>query len=183
MSSIVITLKTGLSQAHAKQFFQLETGKPREQALVLSGLFRRAAAGVEAANFEVQTASADPAAASGTITITHANVTANDTTTIGGVVLTAKGGDASGEAQWDIGADADGDAEALADCINGHSTLSKHLVASADSGVVTVTARQKGSIGNLIVMATSDATAFALVQLADGAGGAEEAAVNYALGI
>jgi phage tail sheath gpL-like len=67
----------------------------------------------------------------------------------------------------------------MAACINANTTLSPHLLASAASGVVTLTAKLKGSLGNLIVMSTSDATAFTLVQPTGGAGGPTGTAVNF----
>ena len=124
---------------------------------------------------DLHTSASNLVAASGSIAITHANVTNNDTTTIGGVVITAATS-GNGTTSWTIGANATADAVALAACINANTTLSKHLTASiVVAGTVTLTAKLKGSIGNLIVLATSDATAFTLTQLTGGTGGPETA--------
>lgn len=69
-----------------------------------------------------------------TVTITHANLTAGDTLTVGGTTLT-----------WDtdmsIGSDAGADGDNLAAAINASSTLAGLFAASSNgSGVVTITA-------------------------------------------
>lgn len=181
-STVVVTVKLEQSQTHSQQRYQ-HSGKPKEQAKALSQLFKDMASGIQPAYVDVQTSAAAPVAASGSIAVTYANVDANDTVTIGGVVLTAKASGADGTTQFNKQIDATVTAENLAACINANTTLSKHLTASAATGTVTVTAKQKGSFGNLIVMSTSDGTAFDLTQMANGAGGAEEAAVSNSLGL
>jgi phage tail sheath gpL-like len=69
----------------------------------------------------------------------------------------------------------------MAACINANTTLSKQVVASiAVAGTVTITALQKGVVGNGLALATSDATAFGLTAFASGAGGATDTAVSIA---
>lgn len=127
---------------------------------------------------DVAYSATNPVAASGSVAITHANVTNSDTVTIGGVVITAATS-GNGTSSWTIGADATADAVAMAACINANTTLNKVVTASAATGTVTITCNQKGLVGNFIVMSTSDATAFALTQLTGGTGGVNGAFTSY----
>ena len=135
-------------------------------------------AGAVDGTIDVHYSATNGVAASGTVTITHANVTNGDTVTIGGTVITAATS-GNGTTSWTIGADATADGTAMAACINANTTLNKFLVASAAAGVVTLTCTIKGVIGNAIVLATSDATAFALVAMASGAGGSSGSPTSY----
>jgi phage tail sheath gpL-like len=126
------------------------------------------------------TGSADPVAASGTITL--ASVAADDTIVIGGVTLTAKASP-SGEAQFSQAGTNTEDAAALAAKINAHSTLSQVITASSLNAVVTVTAKQRGVIGNFITMAQTGGTmTLSAAALAGGTGGATTVAVSHAFG-
>lgn len=181
-STVVITVKLEDTQAVAQQLYQL-TGKPKEQAKALSGLFNELNSGRRSGAVDVQTADAAPVAATASIAITHANVTNNDTTTIANTVITAATS-GNGTTSWTIGANATADAIALAACINANTTLSKQVVASiVVAGTVILTARQKGVVGNGLALATSDATAFTLTAFTGGTGGATDTAVSNSLGI
>lgn len=183
MSTIVITVKSELAVAIARQRYQLASDKRKAQALAMVDLFTRLAGGVEAASFDVQTASANPVAASATITL--ATVAADDTVTIGKTTLTAKASP-SGENEFSQAGTDTVDAAGLVTKINAHSVLSKLVVATSSAGVVTVTALAKGEVGNHIVLVSSNGTRLAVTgsgYLASGAGGVNEIAVNYALGI
>jgi hypothetical protein len=182
-ASLVVTVKTELTQTVAKQLLQLSTSKPKEQAQALSTYFKALAGGVQSASFDVQTGSAAPVAAAGLVQVVFANLDNDDTLTIGGVQLTAKTSGANGTTQFALDTDSDTTATALANCINANTTLSKHFTATVADDEVTVTAKQKGSLGNLIGMSTSDADGLVLTQFTGGAGGAEETSVSYSLGI
>ena len=126
----------------------------------------------------VSGSTSDPVSATATIAVTHANVTNNDTTSILNTVITAATS-GNGTTSWTIGANATADAVALAACINANTTLNKQVVASiAVAGTVTLTVNQKGVVGNGLALATSDATAFALVAFAGGTGGSSAADVQ-----
>ncbi len=73
----------------------------------------------------------------------------------------------------------------LAACVNAHSTLSTLVSASASGAIVTVTAHQKGVVGNFIAFSDADSTITSSGSgyLADGAGGATEAVQTYVLGL
>lgn len=103
--------------------------------------------------------------ASNTYTIASGNLSANDTLTIGGVVLTAVASGATG-AQFNIGTSALATAQNLAALINSYTNSSSNngtvgmITASAaagtsSSGVVTMTAAAAGSIGNAIATSKS----------------------------
>ena len=130
----------------------------------------------------VQSGSANPAAASASIAVTHANVTNADTTTICNVAITAATS-GNGTTSWTIGADATADAVALAACINANSTLSQIVTASITvAGTVTLTAKARGVVGNGLALATSDATAFGLTAFSGGTGGATDTASSWTFG-
>lgn len=82
-------------------------------------------------------------------------LSANDTVTIGGVVLTAKASP-SGESQFAATVSAAADGAALAACINAHSKL-KGLVSASGTSTVTCTLQLSGRIGALVTVAKSAA--------------------------
>ena len=131
------------------------------------------------ATVDVAYSTTSPVAAAGSIAVTQANVDADDTVTIGGVTLTAKASGANGTTQFNKGANLAATCTNLAACINANTTLNKVLTAASTGTAVTVTCNQKGVVGNLIVMSTSDATAFGLTQLTGGAGGVNGAFTSY----
>ena len=160
-------------------------GDAKEFAVGLSKYFEKQASGTanSPASIQVSEDCDAPVAATGTIAITHANVSDADTVTIGGVVITAKTSASDDTIEWTIGANATADGAALAATINKNLTLSRIMTASAASGTVTLTMKVKGMIGNCIVMSTSDATAFALTAFSGGTGGACNTFTTYSLGL
>lgn len=272
MSSLVITLKSELALAELRQRYQLETGKPKRQALALQELFHRLAGGIDAASLDVQTGSAAPVAASGTWTL--ASCVATDVASVGGVSFTftstptlstdvevdvpaakafASASDISlvtgyiteashGFETGDVGQLTTDDtlpagfslstdywvikissgvyqlasslanalagiqikptdvgvgnqtftltadtynASKLAAAVNAHATIGQLVKATYDGAIVTVTALQKGVVGNFIQFGDSDTTITSSGSgyLAGGTGGATDTAVHYALGI
>jgi hypothetical protein len=96
-----------------------------------------------------------------TITITFANITADETVVIGGTTLTWKAS-ASGEDQVDIGANLAAATTNLTSKINNHSKLKGIFTASGDTatGVVTVTYTGDARLGYHIGLSeTGDAVA------------------------
>lgn len=182
MSSLLILVKSEKTQAELQQRFQLESGKPKIEARALQELFHRVECGIDAATVEVQTGSANPVAAAGTLTC--ASVVATDAITIGTTTFTFTSTPLlSTDVEVD-GADDTADAAALAAAINAHATVGQIVTATSLLGVVTVTAKQKGVVGNFIPLSSADATITASgAFLTGGTGGATEAAVSYALGL
>ena len=177
-ASLVLTLKTELTQAQVQQFYQLPTSKPKEEAQALKQLFQDLASGARSGSVDVQTGSAAPVAATATITLASC---ATDTVTIAGVTFTGSA-TPSGDVQFETDGDDTADAAALTAKINAHPTLSQVVSATSNLGVVTVTCRTKGVIGNFLGLTETGST-ITVVAFAGGTGGVTEAAVNYHLGI
>lgn len=181
MSSVVITIKSDDTQSYLQQLLQLDTNL-KDQFINDLCRYLKSFGKIRKADIDVQTGSANPVAASNTLTL--ASVAADDTVTIGNVTLTAKASPSTEDEFDQSGTDAE-DATDLAAKINAHSVLSQVVSASAASDVVTVTSRIKGVIGNQIALSQSggtisiggDGTA-----LEGGTGGATEAATTYELG-
>jgi phage tail sheath gpL-like len=133
------------------------------------------------ATVDVAYSSTNPVAASGTVTCVLANTDADDTITIGGEVLTAKASGANGTTQFNAATDNATMATNLKNCINANTVLSKLVVASVASNVVTITCLQKGLIGNLITLISSDADGLVVSggALTGGTGGVNGAFTSY----
>lgn len=72
----------------------------------------------------------------------------------------------------------------LANAVNAHSTISQIVTATYAAGVVTLTAKQKGVVGNFIATTSSGGTmTVATATLTGGTGGATSAATNYSRGL
>jgi phage tail sheath gpL-like len=182
MSTIILTIKSEDPQTHDKQKYQLDASKPKEQAQALSQMFKDLASGHKRARLDVQTASTDPVAASGTFTLD--TVIATDVVVVGPITFT--GTDTPTTAlHFDTSLATDALIAAnLAQVINAHPTTSLVVHASAAGDVVTITAKQKGVIGNFIAISSPDSTITASAAfLASGTGGAQDTAVSYPLGI
>lgn len=148
---------TTLPETYAGTFAQTYAGK---MSKLMSGL---ASGSFNGAVFHAVTSGTACDTASGTITITHANVTNGDTVTIAGVAFEAVSADPTGN-QWLIGGNANADRDNLIAAINACAEFGGMLFATTGdgTGVVQVTFLLAGPIGRLISLATSDATAFAL---------------------
>lgn len=95
--------------------------------------------------------------------LTHANIAADDTITIAGVVFTWKAS-ASSESEVTIGANATADGDNLAAKVNAHSKLLGILTAANVSGTVTFTYEVPARIAILLLLATSDGNSATLTQ-------------------
>ena len=179
--SIVLTIKSDKLQDHVQDAIQL-TNKPREAALAISGMIKDMASGMHRGILYVQTGSAAPVAASGTLTCD--TVIATDAITIGATTFTFTSSPTlSTDVEVD-GADNTADAAALAAAINAHATASQIVTASSALGVVTITAKQKGVVGNFIPLSSADATITASAAfLTGGTGGVTETGSTFSLGL
>lgn len=178
MSTLVLTIKNDRTQGYLQEHLQLSGRKYAGKKELEK--FLGAIGPIYGGTVDVQTGSADPVAASNTLTL--ASVIATDTVTIGGVTFTfTSSPSAETDVEVDGATDAD-DAEALKAAINAHSTLSQVVVATRSSAVVTVTALQKGVVGNFITLAQSGGTITiggSGSALESGTGGVTEAATTY----
>lgn len=153
--------------------------QPNRCLLNAANLLHALASGNLTGSVDASVSSADPVAASATITC--ASVAADDTVTIGKTTLTAKASP-SNENQFDQSGTDTADATSLAAKINAHSVLSKIVSASSSGAVVTVTALDKGILGNHIALASSNGTRLAVTgsgYLASGAGGVTGSQTTY----
>jgi hypothetical protein len=110
----------------------------------------------------IQLLNGNSGAASGTVTLTNASISANDTITVGGITFTAKASGASGN-QFNIGGTATITATNLAAAVNA-STGIDHTVfyATSAAGVVTFQMVSPGTYGNHMSLATSNGAGFGL---------------------
>lgn len=180
--SLILTVKSEKTQAQIQDLLQINATKDREAALNISGFFKDLASKAHRGTVDVQTGSAAPVAASGTLTLVSAIAT--DEITIGTTTFTATSTPTL-STDWEIDGASDAlDAAALAAAINAHATVSQIVTASSASNVVTITAKQKGVVGNFIPISSADATITASgAFLTGGTGGVTEAAYSYSLGL
>lgn len=169
MASLTLVIKTNKDTSE-----MAKVGQATQNMQRICNMLNGMKAGVLRGEITVAANSANPVAASGTLTLTSA--VATDAVTIGAITLTASSTPAN-ENQWEIdGADNAADAASLAACINVHSVLSKVVSAKSVGAVVTVTAIVPGAAGSQIPLSSADATIVASSAfLAGGAGGAEGA--------
>jgi len=173
MSSIVITVNSNETSSLNAQLLQLSSNRDQKMCLGLSSLFKDLASRNHTGTAYIQLASADAVSSSGTVTL--ANVSADDTVTIGKTTLTAKA-EPDGEDEFSQAGTDTVDAVSLVSVINAHSVLSKLVVASNVAGVVTVRSLVKGEVANHIALASSNGTRLAVsaAYLASGTGGVIE---------
>ena len=176
-SSITITVKSDKTQSFNQQKLQLSATKDRDMANALARLFRDAASHRHRLTADIQTGSAAPVAASATLTFV--SVIATDAFVIGPTTFTATSG-GSGAANFDIdGASDTLDAAAAVATINAHPTVSQVVTATNVAGVITITAKQKGVVGNFINLSSGDSTISAsAANLGSGTGGSQGAPIS-----
>jgi phage tail sheath gpL-like len=168
MATVVVSIKTNKDHTQFKCANQKVTILYRLAELLKSQI----AGSAEGAEVFVSTSSSDPVAATGTLTLTYGNISASDTVVVAGTTLTATTGSPTA-VQFKKETDATVTATNLKNAINAQTALAKYLVATSALGVVTITAKFKGSIGNLITIVGSTGVVASAATLASGAGGPE----------
>ena len=170
MPTVSLVIKTNKDPNEFKKPGQGVTNLNRIQNLI-----KAMEVGSQLGSVSIYGSSADPVAASGTITL--ASLANGNTVTIGKTVFTASSTPTSNTATAvdfeSDGADDTADAAALAAAINANA-LGAALIVSATSvlGVVTVTALVPGVLGNQIALAKSGVPiTVSGTYLANGAGG------------
>ena len=155
----------------------LKPGQDRENLKRVGNYINSLATGRRQASIDISDSSAVPVAASATLTL--ASAVATDVAQIGTITLTATSTPTT-DLHWEIdGADDTADAASLAAAINANPTLSQIVIATSAAAVVTVTAHQKGVIGNHISISSIDSTITASgAFLASGTGGSQDAVVT-----
>lgn len=184
--TVSLNITTNLSLSDADRFVKSSTD-PWGECEELATLFRSLNSGAISGNIVVQKSTAAAVRASGTVTLVYADLAANDTVTIAGIVLTCVTGNPASFAEFKKVTDLATTAANLAASINGLTTLNVYVSASPSGGVVTVTAHQPGTVGNAITLAknSNNANGIAVsgVRLANGAGGIAAAPVTYSRGL
>ena len=179
-SSIVISVNYGAGDVTR---FVKDITDPRGQCQAIKKMFEKFSSGSANGNFQISYATVVAVRAKSTLTLTYANITANDTVVIAGITLTAVTGTPSGYTQFKKETDATKTAANLAAAINGLTTLNIYVSATSALGVVTVTANQAGVVGNLITLVGSTGIVAGAAALAAGTGGAVSAPKTYSRGL
>jgi len=110
------------------------------------------------ARLRVAIEESSPVAATGTVTLTQASLTAGDFVGIGSYKLTAVAGAAvAASGQFSIDTSDTAAATSLAAAINAYPPIAALVSATSAVGVVTITARQAGIGGNAIILSEQDA--------------------------
>ena len=171
MSTLILTILTPKDHTTYKK-----TGQKRENMIRLLKLIKGLAGGTNSGSLFAQGSTSDPVAASATATLVSC---ATDTITVGKTTFTGTGSPTTSLHFETDGTDT-ADAAALAAAINAHTDTSKIVYATSAVGVVTITALQKGLIGNHIVLSETGSTITCTGSgyLIGGAGGAADAIVQ-----
>jgi phage tail sheath gpL-like len=154
MSSFVITVQTPKDTSE-----MVVSGQSRENIKRALNVLNGIQAGKLPGKIELSASTSNPVAASGTITLVSA--VATNSVTIGKTVFTftstpSTSTDTAQDVEVDGGDDST-DAAALAAAINANSASSAIVYATSALGVVTVTCRVPGILGNQIALAKSGA--------------------------
>jgi len=127
----------------------------------------------EEATTYYQLTSADPVAAYATVTIDNSKLAAADYITIAGVTITCKASGA-GANEFNKGSSSTASATNMAAAINASTSTAGLVKASSSAGVVTITCKVRGVIGNQLTLTKSEGTPSALTlsgaTLANGTG-------------
>lgn len=163
-----VVLKHSETDADALAGIQIEeTGHVAFALRKLVNFLKRAQVGAMGLQMDIRTGME---AATGTITLS--SHVATDTVTVGTVTLTC-------DTDYAEGGDDTETADNLATAINAHATLGALVIASADTGVVTLTAKVPGLIGNQIALAISAHGSVSASYMASGDTGTER---NHSMG-
>lgn len=176
IATVVIVLDDNAPPVSIDEKFIGEWHNPTEGVELIRQLLERVNSGLQPGKVHVFLDKGDGTVAAGNVACTRANA-AGDTVTIAGIVFTETTSPSSNplDAQFARGASDTACAANLAAAINAHPALKGMLSAAGAVGDCVVTALDKGLFGNLIVMSTSDATAFGLTQFTSGAKGTVQA--------
>lgn len=162
-----------------------KNGATDEQGKLLEILAGQLGGGFRQAHLRaVADSGATSVQASGTFTLTYANISNNDTCSIGSVVLTAVTGTPANQSQFKKEVDLATTVTNFVTVFNAHTALRGLISASGDTGtgVVTMTSTLPGRLGNLIGIAGSTGIVASDVGLTLGVSVYLQAARAYAFG-
>lgn len=130
-----------------------DTQSPQETAIRIANYLEKAALGTAFLSMDVQTSGQTTlVAASGTLTI--ASGAAADTAVVGTQTFTASASPSGNNQYLSTGSDSV-QAAALAAKISAHPSLAQVVTAAAVGAVITVTASDRGQVGNMITLTGS----------------------------
>lgn len=163
----------------AKDLLLKPSSKPRQAMVWFSRFFDAVSLGNRSAKVAAYVTTGDQTTATGTFTFSGIS-TANDTILVNGVTFTAVASGATNN-QFNVGTTATTQAANLVSAINASTTalVSGTVTASNLAGVVTVTAKVSGQVGNAITIAKgTDAGTVCTVSGARLTGGADPTTVS-----
>ena len=171
MSLTRIVVNTPDSAASVVAHLMPNAGNKMQSKLNLGNFFQGMSMGTypDATEVEINTGAVK---ASGTGTFTGA-ATADQTMTIAGVTFTGKASPDEAADQYLVSATVGLEAASLARAINASTGCAGKVTATANAGVVTITAAVPGAIGNVVPTVDVDTSNFTFAQavLANGSNG------------
>lgn len=141
------------TSTNAQRDLIAETGHSMLAGLKLKDYFKMIISGIRPGTVQTKV---NLVKASGSYTFD--TLDAADVLTVNGVAFTAVASGATGPLQFNLGSDDTEAAVNAAAAFNAHTTLDGMIVATAASGVVTITALIPGEIGNALTIAASDSS-------------------------
>jgi phage tail sheath gpL-like len=150
-----LNIKWTMDKSNTQLLEELVSSDPRKALQKLENSLQGLKGGCDAATLVVNHTQV---AATGTVTC--ASVLAADTVTVSGVLLTAVSGAPAAD-QFDMSGTDTATATSLALAMNSNATISGIVTATSALGVVTLTAKVKGVVGNAITLASSNGTRLA----------------------
>lgn len=151
-----------------------ETGYWMLAGLKLKDYFKSITSGIHPGAVQTK---ANVAFATGTITFS--SIAAADTITVNGVVYTVMASGATGEFQFNVGANDTAAAANAVVALNASASNNAMIVASSALGVVTITAYLPGALGNAVTIAISAHGSVSAARLASGTNGDQERTHYY----
>lgn len=183
MASLVITVNTEMS-AQTLVDELTWSSSPRVTLTRCAEFLQAIGSGHYNGGVTIGIGSSDPVRASGTLTVVNASLNATDTVTVAGQVLTCVASNPAAN-QFVKGATGTDTATNLAAAINASSAAGARVSATSAAAVVTVSANQAGTVGNLLGLVSSGAgVTVSGANLASGAGGASSSPlpISYTYG-
>ena len=174
MATLNISVKTNKDHTLFKNAGQ----KTENMNRIIALLKGQMSGSEEGAEIYVATSATSPVAAAGTLTITYGSIAADTTTVVvAGQTLTCKDSGTAANTFVKV-TDATATAVNLKNAVNANATCAKYVVATSALGVVTVTAKHKGSLSNFIPLVGGTGIVASVALLAGGTGGPEGTAVQ-----
>lgn len=164
----LIVVEHDETEANDLADLQAETGYVELAGLKLKNFIKMITSGIRPAVVQTKVNSVK---ATGTVTLS--SHVATNTVTVNGITFTCVASGATGN-QYNVGANDTETAANLAAALNANTTLDGMLIATAASGVVTLTALVPGELGNAVTLAISANGSVSAARMASGTNGTEK---------